>query len=85
VRLYTSYVVRCWSNGRDEPRVEVVNIQSQERVRIASWADAFQWIQEQEGARHRAEIEPETAGAQIYAEVVDTPPRSSRARPDSSS
>jgi hypothetical protein len=75
VRLYSSYVLRCWSDGDKETRVEVVEIQSLERIQVTSWEAAFQWIQDQESARLRlVPEENESEDEDLYLKVLNKSP-----------
>jgi hypothetical protein len=49
VKLYSSYLLRCWRSG-EEGEVESVrlqHIQSGEVIRVASLKEALAWLEEQ--------------------------------------
>lgn len=41
---YGAYLIRCWRQGSEVKRVEVVHIQSGERVLVHSAEAALSWI-----------------------------------------
>ncbi|MGH2442199.1 MAG: hypothetical protein ACRDFX_03425 [Chloroflexota bacterium] len=44
---YAAYLIRCWCEGAEVKRVEVVHIQTGERVLLHSTEAALSWIQDQ--------------------------------------
>jgi hypothetical protein len=51
---YSSFLIRWWRLRGDERRLEVEHIQSGQRTRVASPAEALAWM----GARERSKEEP---------------------------